>query len=106
MNTGTRVYPRKPLRCPALVALPGIAPIKARMIDVSLGGICVVLAGQLPVGQPCMVAFDPTINGKPKRITASVRVIYSILGTDGFRTGLQFVELDAENNKSLAALMI
>jgi c-di-GMP-binding flagellar brake protein YcgR len=106
MNSGTRAYPRKPLRCPALVALPGITPVKAKMIDVSLGGICVLLAGQLPVGQPCMVAFDPTINGKPRRITASVRVIYSILGNDGFRTGLQFVELDAENNKSLAELMI
>jgi c-di-GMP-binding flagellar brake protein YcgR len=90
-----------------MVALPGIAPIKAKMIDVSLGGICVLLPGQLPVGQPCMIAIDTPINGKPRRITAAVRVIYSILsGTDGFRTGLQFVELDAENNRSLAELMI
>ncbi|NEX60725.1 PilZ domain-containing protein [Noviherbaspirillum galbum] len=107
MSSETRVYPRKALRCPALIVLPGIAPIRAKTVDVSLGGLSLVLPGQLPAGQPCTLVFEPIINGKPRRITAAIRVIYSILSsTDGFRTGVQFVELDAENNKSLAELMI
>lgn len=81
--------------------------MRGRTIDVSLGGLSLTLAEQLQVGQQCDVAFDPLFNGAPRRIIAKAKVIYSILsGKEGFRIGLQFVTLDAENNKTLAELMI
>ncbi|HYD94344.1 MAG TPA: PilZ domain-containing protein [Noviherbaspirillum sp.] len=103
----TRSYPRKVLRSRARIALPGKPTIHAQTVDISLGGICVMVTEQLPVGQSCNVGFEAPLNGSMVRVFASAKVIYSILrGTDGFRTGLQFVQLDAANNKLLAEIMI
>ena len=103
----TRTYPRKVLRCQARVALPGMPALRAKTVDVSLGGICLVVPEQLPSGQTCNVGFEAPLNGKMVRVFAVAKVVYSILtGTEGFRTGLQFVELDAANNKLLAEVMI
>ena len=107
MKSETRNYPRKVLRCQARIVLPGMAPMRARTIDVSLGGLCLVVAEQLRVGQACDVGFEAPLNGKMVRVIASAKVAYCILsGTEGFRIGLQFMQLDAANNKTLAELMI
>lgn len=92
-NSETRTYPRKVLR--------------AKTVDVSLGGLCLMVPEQLPVGQKCNIGFEAPLNGKMVRIFAVAKVAYSILsGTDGFRTGLQFTEIDAANDKLLAEVMI
>lgn len=107
MNSETRSFPRKLLRAHARIALPGCAPLSAKTIDISLGGTCLIVADQIPVGQVCTVAIETLLNGKVVHITALARVIYSILkGTDGYRTGLQFIEIDAANNKTLAELTL
>jgi c-di-GMP-binding flagellar brake protein YcgR len=106
-SSETRSYPRKVVRCSAMIAIPGSAVMRGRTIDVSLGGLSLTMADQLPTGQQCDVAFDPLFNGAPHRIIAKAKVVYCILsGKEGFRIGLQFVSLDAENNKLLAQLMI
>lgn len=103
----TRSYPRKIVRCTAMVALPDSPILRGRTIDVSLGGVSMMLTEQLRVGLQCNIALDPQINGKVRRIVAKAKVVYSVLsGSDGFRIGFQFIQLDAENNKTLAALMI
>lgn len=64
-----------------------------------------ILGEQLYPGQSCTVRFETSLNGKPVCITAAARVIYSILsGTEGFRMGLQFVDLDPATHKSVAEL--
>ena len=103
----TRNYPRKVLRTQARVALPGMPALRARTVDVSLGGICLMVSEQLAPGCICNVGFEAPLNGNMVRIFAVAKVVYSILsGTEGFRTGLQFTELDAANNKLLAEVMI
>jgi c-di-GMP-binding flagellar brake protein YcgR len=103
----TRTYPRKVLRGQARVALPGAPALRAKTLDVSLGGICLLVPEQLLPGQTCNVGFEAPLNGQMVRVFATAKVIYSILsGTDGFRTGLQFVQIDAANNKLLAEIMI
>ncbi|RZI41430.1 PilZ domain-containing protein [Herbaspirillum sp. HC18] len=103
----TRSYPRKVMRSQARVALPGQLAVRAQTIDISLGGICVMVAEQLPVGRTYNVGFEAPLNGTMVRVYGVAKVIYSILrGTDGFRTGLQFTELDSPNRKLLAELMV
>jgi hypothetical protein len=103
----TRTYPRKVLRGQARVALPGAPAMRAKTLDISLGGVCLLVPEQLAPGQTCNVGFEAPLNGQTVRVFAVAKVIYSILsGTEGFRTGLQFVQLDAANNKLLAELMI
>ncbi|HEY0844743.1 MAG TPA: PilZ domain-containing protein [Noviherbaspirillum sp.] len=107
MKIETRAYPRKIMRCHARIALRGQPPMRAKTVDVSLGGLCLLVEEQLPVGQLCDVGFETSLNGHTVRVIGSARIVYCILsGTDGFRIGLQYVELDAANNKLLAELMI
>lgn len=62
---------------------------------------------QIPVGSECRAALETSHNGTVVHLVAQARVAYSILnGTEGFRTGLQFTNIDAANNKILAELMI
>lgn len=85
--------------------LPGVAPLRAKTIDISLGGTSLIVVEQIPVGQVCTVAIDALLNGNVVRVTAVARVIYSILkGTEGYRTGMQFIDIDTANNKTLAEL--
>ena len=103
----TRSFPRKVLRGQARVALPGMPAMRAKTVDISLGGICLIVPEQLQPGATCNVGFEAPLNGTMVRVFAVGKVAYSILsGTDGFRTGVQFVQIDAANNKLLAELMI
>jgi c-di-GMP-binding flagellar brake protein YcgR len=107
MKSETRNYPRKLMRCQARIALPGGESLRGRTLDVSLSGLSVYVVEQLRVGQACMIAFEARLQGETRQVTASAKVVYSILaGTDGFRTGLQFADIDAANNRTLAELMI
>lgn len=107
MNADTRGFPRKILRAPAKLAVPGHPPLRAKTIDISLGGMSVLVPDQFPLGQICTISFEAPVNDDIAHVTATVRVVYSILkGTEGFRTGLQIIQIDPANNKMLAELMI
>jgi hypothetical protein len=96
---------RKLIRCHAIVAFSGGESLHVKTQDVSPGGVCVIMPAQVPAGQVCKVAFDAPLNGKTARVMGIAKVAYSILNTEGFRTGLQFVQIDAANLKTLTDLM-
>lgn len=107
MKSETRNSPRKIIRLPARLALPGMPPLRARTADISLNGMCILISEQLKVGQSCTIAFEAPLIGKHVPVVVSAKVIYSILsGTDGFRTGMQFVQLSPETEKVIAELLI
>ncbi|WP_147376745.1 PilZ domain-containing protein [Noviherbaspirillum saxi] len=107
MTIDTRSFPRKIMRCQAIVVIPGVTPISARTLDISLGGVSIVIAEQLRVGQECKVGFEAPLNGKTVRVMGAAKVVYSILsGADGFRVGMQFLKLDPANHKTVAELMM
>ncbi|MGZ3159195.1 MAG: PilZ domain-containing protein [Burkholderiaceae bacterium] len=94
----TRVAPRKVLRCRAKVMLSGgRPPMMGRTVDISLSGICIMLEAPLPAGESCVIAFEASVNGTMRRVMASAKIVYSIFSGEGFRIGLQFVQLDAAN---------
>jgi len=107
VNAEPRGAARKLLHAQARVALPGGAVLRGKTIDLSLSGVSLLVAEQIPVGQVCPVAIETLLNGKAVRITARAKIVYSILkGTDGYRTGMHFVEIDAANHHTLAELML
>lgn len=106
MDENQRVYPRKPLRCIAKVMAQGGQPLTGRTVDLSMGGVCLLLPEELRKGMPCAISFEVPIHGEMRRFSGLGRVAYCVLsGTDGFRTGLQFMQLDAANTKILNQLM-
>jgi c-di-GMP-binding flagellar brake protein YcgR len=107
MKSETRNYPRKVMRCHVRIVLPGGESLHGRTLDISLAGVSAYVVEQLRVGQACTIAFEAPLHGQTRQVTASAKVVYSILaGTDGFRTGMQFTGIDSVNNRTLAELMI
>ncbi|KIF81758.1 hypothetical protein TSA66_14655 [Noviherbaspirillum autotrophicum] len=106
MKIEARSLPRKIFRCHAKLILPGRSPLSCRTMDLSLSGLSLFFSEQLKAGQACTVAFEAPLTGKHVPVVLGAKVIYSILsGTDGFRTGVQFMQLDAANEKIIAELM-
>lgn len=94
----TRIAPRKVLRCRAKVMLNGgRPPMIGRTVDISISGICLMLEAPLTAGQSCVIAFEAPVNGTMRKVMVSAKAVYSICGNEGFRIGLQFVQLDAAN---------
>ena len=107
MNAETRNFTRKPIRGRTIVVFPDGRRLGGSAHDLSLGGICIMVPEQMPAGLVCTTALETTLAGRTVHLVATAKVVYSILkGTEGFRTGLEFSELDAANNKTLAELMI
>jgi c-di-GMP-binding flagellar brake protein YcgR len=105
-ETSRRSAPRKPIRCEARLAFSDAPPVRAKTKDIASGGLSVMAVEQLATGRTCMVTFEAPLNGKMVQVTGVAKVIYSILsGTEGFRTGLQFIQLDAANARTLHELM-
>jgi len=101
-----RIAPRKVLRCRAKVMINGgRPPLIGRTVDISISGLCVMLESPLVAGESCVIAFDAPVNGTMRKIMVSAKAVYSIYGGEGFRTGFQFVQLDAANTSIINQLV-
>ncbi len=94
MRLDNRSILRKILRCHAKVAMAGRPPLNARTVDISPNGMCLLVAEQLPAGLSCNVSFEVPLNGKMKKVQVIAKAVYSVFGTDGFRIGMQFTQVD------------
>jgi c-di-GMP-binding flagellar brake protein YcgR len=93
-----RISPRKVFRCRAKLALDGKPSIDAWTIDISPGGMSLMLAEPTDPGQYCVIRFETTINGVPRSFSAIARSVYSVCSFTGqYRIGFQFVQLSAAN---------
>jgi len=97
MNTERRGSPRKPLKVAAVVQATGAPPIAGKTADVSLNGLSVVLSVDLPPGYTCLVNFDiPMKQWGKHHLSLKARVAYSVCGSEGFRIGMQFLDVDRD----------
>lgn len=86
---------RKILRCRVLVRLENGQVTTGKTLDISVGGLCVVLENSLPSGLACEVRLDFFVLGKPTRLQAKTRVMNCICTNQAYRIGLQFLNLEA-----------
>jgi hypothetical protein len=97
-----RIHPRKVLRAPATVVLPGQPPRDSRTWDVGLDGMSLMSPKPIPPGTKCEVSFEVPIGGKASRVTAPVKVLYcSFTGDEGFKVGTSFGELDDDSRDAV-----
>lgn len=97
-----RKFSRRPLKRAARVITRNAAPVEGTTIDVSAGGLCLLLDRQIAPGTPCAVSFDIPVNAFKQSVSAVARVAWSICSTDGFKTGLQFTEIDPASATAIA----
>lgn len=106
MKNDTRKFHRKPIRGRTILQLADGLRLGGSAKDLSQNGIGMLLAEQVPVGVPCTAALETMHLGRLVHFAAQGKVVYSILsGTDGFRVGVQFTNVDAANSKILSELM-
>lgn len=106
MKLDQRKTMRKVLRTNGTVALEGIAPYPIHTLDMTLVGVCIGTARQLTVGQHLQLDFNILLNGKKHHIAVLAKVIHCVCGgDDGFRAGLQFIEIDSESAAIVAKFM-
>lgn len=93
-----RAYPRKVFRCRAKLLVEDKLPMRAWTVDISIGGISLMLAEPIDPGQYCIVKFDAVVDGISRRFSAMAKSIYSVCSYTGkYRTGFQFPGLSMAN---------
>ena len=75
-------------------------------IDIGLGGVCVVFAQQMKIGQTGRINLSFLVNGRKQEVSSAAKVCYCVCGRDGFRVGVQFTEaLDQASSLSINMLL-
>lgn len=87
---------RKIFRSPAQLWLPGREWQSVRTVDISTGGLALVVPSNLPTDAPCEIRFRaPLLGLRIEMLQTRGRIAYSILSgkENGFLVGVQFLEL-------------
>jgi c-di-GMP-binding flagellar brake protein YcgR len=101
-----RIHPRREFDCHARLAVGDRASLDARTVDISLGGICLMVPEAVPFGQFGVVKFEVEIGGELRAFSAVVRAVYGIpRAGDGYKIGFQFAQLDPANAALIQALV-
>lgn len=96
---------RYTMRSRAQVALPNKTVLSGHTLDISTGGICIVLSDRIPLGVSCLVRFEMNVKGKTLVITSASRSVYGVFASNGgFRVGFQFLEEDQQRSTLIRAL--
>lgn len=84
-----RRAPRKKLVRRVSLALPNGEVLTGMTVDISQGGLSVLVDKAVPLEQSCTVRFDMYFNGRGMVITGTTKVRNcSLAGLDGFRLGM------------------
>jgi hypothetical protein len=95
-----RVSPRKVLRRPATVTLPGGVERVVRTWDVGLDGMSLVSPKPIPPGSKCTVAVELPDGDTWRQVHLPVKTVYcSLMGAEGVKVGMLFGALDADTER-------
>jgi c-di-GMP-binding flagellar brake protein YcgR len=95
--TDRREGPRKIFQRRAVLTFGELPPLHGRTLDISPGGVAVMLECSVPEGQECQIAIHAFFDTEPTHITANCKVVQTILvGLKGFRLSLQFKNINSQ----------
>ena len=96
---------RYPIRGRAQVALPNKVILAGHTLDISIGGVCIVLDDQGPMNVSYPIRFEIPVNGKIEVITTTARSVYGVFASQGgFRMGFQFNDADPKRSAIIKSL--
>jgi hypothetical protein len=98
MDIDKRHSARKVLRIKAILTVGGSAKWNVNTMDIGKYGMSLTgIARRLAPGEEVHVAFEMAFSGKIHNIGVSARVSHCTdTRTDGFKAGLQFLDLDPD----------
>ncbi len=107
MGEEQRQSVRKVLRVKAALQIDGGEAMLVKTMDVGTSGVGVSCPQQLAAGQTGHIAFEMYFNGKTHAIGSRVKVMYCIYSSsDGFKVGLQFLNLDLVGAGAITRFMV
>ena len=96
---------RYPLHGRAQVALPSQTIVAGHTVDISEGGVCLLLNDRISVPAPCTIRFEMCIKGQVHIITAQVKSVYGVFASQGgFRAGFEFKDSDQNRTALIKSL--
>ena len=91
-----RLYARKVLRAAATVVLPGGAKREVKTWDLGLDGMAILSPKPISPGTRCELTFEVPQGDRSTEVNVPVKVVYcSFSGSDGFKVGVTFGDMDA-----------
>ena len=107
MSDESRQQERKILRTKALLRMDGMEQFLVKTMDVSTAGVGVACPKLLQQGQGGQIAFEMYFNGRNYQVASRIKVMYCIYNkNDGFKVGMQFVNLDMPSASAITKYMI
>jgi hypothetical protein len=100
-----RAHHRRSLRMNALVLLPDDDLLAGHTVDLSLGGACLSVPKQLSIGDECRLQLEFEACGIRRNVLLVSQVCYCREGVEGYRVGLQFVQLAPDTAGFLASML-
>jgi hypothetical protein len=102
-DPGMRV---KVMRWPGSLRLDHTTVLEGRAIQISSGGVGLLLGRSVREGETGLVRVNAFINGAPLILQARASVVCcACVGMEGFRISLRFVDLDDEAQDTLDKLL-
>ena len=93
---------RKSLHRPAKVAPEHGHVLDASTADVGTDGISIFIEESLPIGTKCLISFEIPMGGKLRKVVMVVKVKYcTCCGLDGFRIGMERVEIEKSSAETV-----
>ena len=100
-----RSSPRRSIVVRADVEIPGKKRLSAHAVDLSKGGLGLQCPEAIAVGEEVHVTVPLEVCGDTQTVKMTGRVCYCTKQTEHhYRLGLQFVHLDAETERFIAAV--
>jgi hypothetical protein len=101
-----RLTKRRPLRSRALIGIPGKAAIRGNVVDISAGGLSVILPIAPDIGIECTMFFTIMLDGKIITVSGYGKVLNCVCGSsEGFRIGMKFHTQDPQAQSALQKLL-
>jgi PilZ domain len=107
VNEDQRQAARKVLRTRALLRIDGREQFLVKTMDICSSGVGATCPHQLQPGLSGHIAFEMYYNGKNVHVASRVKVMYCIYNSnDGFKLGLQFLNLDMAGAAAISKYML
>lgn len=107
MGEELRLQERKVLRTRALLRIDGMDQFLVKTMDISTAGVGISCPKMLQAGQGGQIAFEMYFNGRNYQVASRVKVMYCIYNSnDGFKVGMQFMNLDMASASAITKFMI
>lgn len=94
------------MRWPGSLRMGHTTVLEGKAIQISPGGVSLLLGRSVRDGEMGLVSVNAFINGTPVRLQARASVVCcTCVGMEGFRLSLRFLELDDDAQDALDKLL-